>query len=163
MRLACQPWVTAVAVNSFALRRNREDPGDWPVDAEHVSDIDEHWCDNPQPAIWIWPSRSQAIPLRGGESCSDRRDLLSAREMDGLWKARNHCQSEPLVLSDESFGKVCRAWECDEPFWSCVVKGGHPWPGTADDFARRDPSCIEPSPDFPTAKLVWEFFSRLEE
>lgn len=150
--LACEGWVTAVAMNSFALRDLKE------PDSPYSTDMERYGCDVPKPMALFRPSESREVPLNGANAC-DGRVHFTRERMEAIWQERNSCSGEPIALGPHAGGE-CRTWACQTPLMSCVLTGGYPWPGTK--MAPRDASKCgsEPSPDFQLGPTIWEFFEK---
>lgn len=140
MLLACQPWVTAVATNSYRLATKKA------------------LCEPAvrKPIMVLSPTASGHEPLNGGKTCSGEHKH-ALEDMERMWRKRNRCKGE----RHETFRKgasACYTWDCAAPFQSCVVDGGHPWPGASPrlDLAH----CDGDPPDFPTSQQIWTFLAK---
>lgn len=138
-RLACEPWVTAIATNSYRAG---------PTDA---------FCarEPAKPHIMFSPLHSPREPMEGGLACGGK-EVFSTAQVEGQWRKRNGCDDAPQRASQYD-GGTCYAWECEAPFASCHLDGGHPWPGVPPRFVWQE-ACDGTAPDFPIAAHAWEFF-----
>lgn len=142
--LRCEPWVTAVATNSF--RENKNEP----------------FCEtkHPRPFLMLSPLRSSREPVDGGTACGvhpGEEELASLAESEEIWRKRHHCSGPRKQVLEERDG-TCFTWDCTTPFESCHLNGGHPWPGMEPRALPLMSDCDGTAPRFPTTRVVWEFF-----
>ncbi len=145
--VACRGWLKAWA--SHALPRTRGEYACAPT--------------KPTPYILLYPTKSKYEPLHGGISATGR-DRASLKENEATWFERNTCRRRGPKTPHEQ--AECTAWECDTPFTSCVVQGGHGWPGTpqrAVMYRLKDGDGPEPSDRIPLAEIIWTFFAGLDQ
>ncbi len=145
-KLACEPWVHAVATHSH---RRGSVTSDCPQRAV--------------PFIAISPRHSGHIPFEGGPShCSPKPFVVvSVKELESAWLDRNGC----IGSRQKSFryrGTQCWTWECQTPFESCHLDGGHNWPGSKTRAGwQGNFGCDGETADFPSARRIWDFFSSI--
>ena len=85
---------------------------------------------------------------------------ISLEQHEAQWRRVNGCSAERRVYRKHG-SSVCYTWDCDTPFVSCHLDGGHNWPLAGKrifDFSKCDG---EPA-DFPYADEVLRFFARLD-
>ncbi len=140
--LGCQPWVTAVATNSFRTL------------------IGERLCEPARPVAQIAFSGMTSrldVPEGGASKCSpifkDSVDKFEAK-----WRKQNGCRGKPRVTFSEG-ESVCQRWSCKAPFTSCRLDGGQGWPGSPERTSWLM-NCDATPPKFATAKVVWDFFEK---
>ncbi len=144
MALGCQPWVTAIGVNSHLP----------------AAMFTENYCDTAKPAIWLSPRNSREVPLDGSEGCTKAAGQplprLPLAHFEQNWRERNACR--PVGQAESLRGATCTSWQCAAAFRSCIVDGGSQWPGTKPT-AKLEQRCPgETSTDFATAAEMWSFF-----
>lgn len=137
--LACEPWVTAVAMNGHG----------------HTAVDPMPTCEPTTPIMWLTPTKSPHIPIDGRPNCGGKIKL-TPQEIDEHWKQQNHCRGpkQPWFSHLES---RCHTWTCDTPYVSCLLDGGRDWPGTAPATGLKCPP--DSSSQFPTTDQVWRFLS----
>ena len=142
--LTCADWVAALATNSF--RRKSIGPS----------------CEaNPTPYLMLSPRHSRHAPFDGGADAGCLvKPKRSVAELEDYWRKLNGCQGERRE-SMQHEKSVCYTWACAQPFESCHLEGGHPWPGTKK-IAMLDiiGDCQGDAPNFPTTAYVWSFLER---
>ncbi len=139
--LSCEPWVTAVAFNSFRPR------------------VDEQFCDatRAKPALVLSPMETGHAPIEGGENCYGSIKL-SLEAYESGWKARNGCTG-PARLQFRHERSECFSWQCSQArFVACHLDGGLGWPGTKTRVLADWRRCDGVPPQFPTQNVVWDFF-----
>lgn len=143
MELSCEPWVTAIATNSYREAANREFCGLVP---------------RPKPHLMLSPLSSAREPVEGGLACGRKTGtpLASLAAVERTWLQRNRCDSQSQKRSGS-----CITWTCAAPFKSCHLDGGHPWPGAPPRGEPATQRCDGEPPRYATAAEVWKFFSNL--
>ena len=121
---------------------------------------DEVLCDTARRARFMTmsPTTSKHIPVEGGRGCAGNRRKVSIAEMENRWRKRNGCRGRARTTFEYK-GSVCRTWDCDEPYVSCVIAGGHTWPGSPQRPQNMLNGCDGEPPDFPHAEHIWAFLS----
>ena len=138
-RLACEPWIAALATTSFRLR-NFEDP-----------------CpDRAIPRLIFSPDDSRHIPLTDEPRCMGAAGFGLPR-YEAYWRARNGCGDEPAD-SLQLEGAACKRWVCDAIVVSCIVEGGMQWPGMPYRQLADMTGCDGPTPSFDYTGVIWRFF-----
>ncbi len=113
------------------------------------------------PFLMMYPTASGYEPLDGGITCSGAK-RMSVRAIEDYWLARHDCTraSEPS-LRDK--GSTCWDHDCQRAaLQTCLIEGGHGWTGTPLRARRyRIADCDGPTPKFPMAPHIWDFFARV--
>jgi poly(3-hydroxybutyrate) depolymerase len=149
-RVACEPWVAAIATNS-----TRRDTA-LSYDCE----------DKPIPYFHIEPNDSPRLPLGGGTGCV-LVHRLSRRDHYRAWWAKNECAPRRSKRKSPK-GSECFAYRCKgAPFEVCELEGGAGWPGQ-DQAEITSPirigtvgGCEDEIPQFPDTEGIWQFFKRV--
>lgn len=137
-KLACQVQIAGVATTNHTS-------GD---------DSDER-CGEAVPQIYIHGMNDPFHPGEGGLSCTGKqRESVDRR--DAIRRKFRSCSRTSKSAWKTGTGE-CLSWDCEVPFVSCRVQGGHNWPGMKDrviDTSR----CESAPPKFPYARTIWSFF-----
>ena len=130
----CEPWVRAMAVNSFVPDPNLT-----------------FGCQKPKPALWIVPTESKHVPHDGRPTCPGNDKKATMTDVEANWKKRNQCRGEPIDGAD----RLCQRWKCETPLQICLIPGGEGWQRPV--FTTQP--CAEPPPaEFDRELVLWEFF-----
>lgn len=119
------------------------------------------------PLILFNPTESGHVPYDGGLNCT-RQEKASVAEVERMQRRRNHCKRTPTSVFESDDGR-CVKWDCETPFRSCAIEGGHGWPNVpVTSWMKALPMDLDPcrGPDaapFPIAEQTWDFFSRIED
>ncbi len=142
--LSCRPWAAGIATNAFRL--NSTDFSCEPADAV--------------PHLHYAAMDSTRVRLDNKPGCGGMRKIALSK-WEKIWRQRNKCTGSPRE-TDKDNGHVCLSWECEKPFVSCHLRGGHTWPGS--DLPETDILGCDPREgiDFPGTAKLWAFFSSLE-
>ncbi len=144
---SCRPWVAGVAMNSHMPKEFGE-PCRAPL------------TPRPIPTLMIIPRDSKHHTPFGGTNCGGDPD--SPFELsETSWAHAHTCEASDERFKVGETANRCRDWSCEVPFRSCMLVGGHPWPGFEGRTAfGGDPKgCDGKAPDFDTARVMWEFFA----
>lgn len=98
-------------------------------------------------------------PPKGGSGCLGG-NYKSIDEIELDWREKNSCGAEETTWFKKR-RDVCATWECDTPFVSCRLEGGHDWPNSTPEKFEM-PGCPHPPPDFPMMEKIWQFFENVE-
>lgn len=144
--LTCEPWVAAVIATSY-----RTAVGDLPCPQKST------------PYLHFNPLKSKHLPIGGGKNCTHTRTIISLEEQEALWRIRNRCSGARKEASRYSYEEsTCYTWDCEVPFVSCHVQGGHGLPGgkprTIDLL-----DCDGPTPDYPYLDRFATFFDEVAQ
>lgn len=112
------------------------------------------------PRIRIYGTLDNYVPVRGGRGCMLLGDqLLSADDVEALWKSHQGCTGKTEIWLDDD-GGTCKTWSCETPFVHCATTGGHDWPSAPPD-PFEFPGCEEVRPrqlPIDYAETIWRFF-----
>ena len=145
--IICKGWARGFATHSLARTRG----------SERCAPV------RPLPYAQFYPKHSRYEPYEGGESASGvNRESID--EIEARWKERNRCAAKPARVTELDRSE-CYEFDCETPYLSCHVNGGHGWPGTPErtrEYEIMDGDGPPSDPNFPMARLILEFFSELE-
>ena len=142
--LSCQPHIRAIATSSFR---------------EYA---DEALCSPTValPSLSLAPMHSKHIPVDGGTGCIGPRAKVPLSQMEERWKARNRCQGRRREVNGHGASR-CYTWDCETPYVTCHLDGGHAWPGLPRRPQDLINNCDGVPADFPNAQYIWNFFASL--
>ncbi len=142
--ISCSPWLVAAATASFRYNAAR------------------FLCSpaRPLPYLHFAPLLSQHLPIEGGPTCGNYEQIISLEAHDQLWRDRNRCAGVRTERGREG-ESICYTWDCEQPYVSCHIQGGHSWKGhpRAIDVLN----CDGPESDFPHLETMWAFFTAAAE
>lgn len=128
--------------------------------ASYRSTVTDQVCkpSNPVPYIHLAPMKDRYSPPKGGTACGGLHVPISLADKEKMWRERNRCTGSRTQWLEDN-GTQCYSWECKQPFASCHVDGGRPWPGTKRRIydIRK---CDGRAATFPFAATIWRFFAR---
>ncbi len=144
-RLGCEDWLAGGAASAARLEELEfACPGGRAV-----------------PFLLLSSTKTTHAAVEGGVNCYGSM-RISIADHERLWKERNGCTGE-RIPGFEFKGSKCSTWACEKaPFTSCLLDGGHNWPG-AKPRKMDWGNCDGPSADFPSARVIWEFFESLQD
>ena len=99
------------------------------------------------------------IPPKGGGGCIGG-NYMSIEEIEHDWRQNNECVGERSRWITRR-RDTCWTWECEAPFVSCHLEGGHDWPDSTPEKFEM-PGCPHPPPKFPITEMMWKFFAEQE-
>ena len=139
--LSCEPWIKAVATNSFR------------------SDTLAFICPSgaPVPSLYLTPLNSKRMPIGGGTDCAILGHRISLVEQEEKWFKRNGCASRRQKYAEHPNGTCWRYEDCEELFVSCGIDGGAGWPGSAIQEIDMG-GCGDIAPEFPASETIMKFF-----
>ena len=120
---------------------------------------DETLCESApsKPFMTLSPTASKHIPVPGGTGCAGDREKVSLAAMEARWVERNDCRGPRRSVYRHGKSQ-CFARRCETPYISCVLDGGHPWPGAPQRLQDLLNHCDGEPPDFPHSEYIWQFF-----
>lgn len=120
-------------------------------------DVGDQICapDPPVPYIKLQGMDDRYAPVKGGSPCTGGT-VLSLDEAEEIWRKQNSCSGpERRVLKEEN--GTCHTWNCEVPFVTCHLDGGHDWPESSPELFEL-PNCLASPAKFPYGKTIWNFF-----
>lgn len=137
--ISCEPWVAATATTSWRYQK------------------DMQMCEGkrPVPTLYFAQLKSKYLPVDGGRACAGYEVLIPLDEHEKRWRERNKCSGKEKTTKTYK-GSECVTWDCDVPFVSCRIDGGHTWLGHTRKVDVI--GCDGPPADFPHNETMWDFF-----
>ncbi len=137
-RVGCEIELAAIASTAF-----RQRPGEPTCEPDH-----------PHRLLLIEGRNDPYLPAEGGASCSGI-GVISREEKLEWGRERNGCTKASTPWKEPRKRGTCEEWSCDTQFVSCLVHGGHNWPGEKPGLF---PPCSSIPSAFDYVGTVLEFF-----